>query len=222
MAALIEAAKAKDFPAEIVVVISNKADAGGLAKAKRAALRPLTIESKPFGKDRAAFEAALQSALDQHQSRSDLPRRIHAAVHGRIRAALVRPDAQHPSLAAAVVSRPRSARPGAARRGEDFRGHRAFRDSGNRCRPDRDAGRGRASATTTRRRRWRRGSSRSNTASIPMRCGWSRADRIRLEGDVCKNGRQRGFTAIVLISPAMIKIIPRRGPGVHHDCLRGS
>ena len=32
-----------------------------------AALRPLTIESKPFGKDRAAFEAALQSALDQHK-----------------------------------------------------------------------------------------------------------------------------------------------------------
>ena len=33
MAALIEAAKAIDFPAEIVVVISNRADAGGLAKA---------------------------------------------------------------------------------------------------------------------------------------------------------------------------------------------
>jgi phosphoribosylglycinamide formyltransferase 1 len=67
MVALIEAAKAKNFPAEIVVVISNRADAGGLAKASDAGVATLTIESKPFGKDRAAFEAALQSALDQHQ-----------------------------------------------------------------------------------------------------------------------------------------------------------
>jgi phosphoribosylglycinamide formyltransferase 1 len=67
MVALIEAAQAKNFPAEIVVVISNRADAGGLAKASEAGVATLTIESKPFGKDRAAFEAALQSALDQHK-----------------------------------------------------------------------------------------------------------------------------------------------------------
>jgi phosphoribosylglycinamide formyltransferase-1 len=67
MVALIEAAKARDFPAEIVVVISNKADAGGLAKAKASGIPVVTIESKPFGKDRAGFEAALQSALDQHK-----------------------------------------------------------------------------------------------------------------------------------------------------------
>ena len=67
MVALIEAAKAKNFPAEIVVVISNRADAGGLAKASEAGVATLTIESKPFGKERAAFEAALQSALDLHK-----------------------------------------------------------------------------------------------------------------------------------------------------------
>ena len=67
MAALIEAAKAQDFPAEIVVVISNRADAGGLAAASLSGVATLTIESKPFGKDRAAFEAALQSALDRHK-----------------------------------------------------------------------------------------------------------------------------------------------------------
>ena len=38
-----------------------------LRKPRRAASRRVTIESKPFGKDRAAFEAALQSALDQHK-----------------------------------------------------------------------------------------------------------------------------------------------------------
>ena len=65
MAALIDAAKAPDFPAEIVVVISNRADAGGLAKAAASGIPTTVIESKPFGKDRAAFEAMLQRALDE-------------------------------------------------------------------------------------------------------------------------------------------------------------
>jgi phosphoribosylglycinamide formyltransferase-1 len=67
MAALIEAAKAKDFPTEIVVVISNRSDAGGLEKAAASGIPTVAIESKPFGRDRAAFEAALQTALDQHK-----------------------------------------------------------------------------------------------------------------------------------------------------------
>jgi phosphoribosylglycinamide formyltransferase-1 len=67
MAALIEAATASDFPAEIAVVISNKVDAGGLAKADASGVPTVTIESKPFGRDRAAFEAVLQSALDQYK-----------------------------------------------------------------------------------------------------------------------------------------------------------
>ena len=67
MAALIEAARAEDFPAEIAIVISNRADAGGLEKAGASGIPTLTIESKPFGKDRAAFEAVLQSALDEHR-----------------------------------------------------------------------------------------------------------------------------------------------------------
>ncbi|WP_425909389.1 phosphoribosylglycinamide formyltransferase [Nitrobacter sp. TKz-YC02] len=64
MMALVEAAEAPDFPAEIAVVISNKADAAGLARAGAAGIETLVIESKPFGKDRVAFEAKLQSALD--------------------------------------------------------------------------------------------------------------------------------------------------------------
>ena len=67
MAALIEAAAAADFPAEIVLVISNRADAGGLEKAAASGIATRVIESKPFGKDRAAFEAVLQAALDQHR-----------------------------------------------------------------------------------------------------------------------------------------------------------
>jgi phosphoribosylglycinamide formyltransferase-1 len=67
MAGLIKAAKARDFPAEIVLVISNRADAGGLAIAQQNGVATVTVESKPFGKDRAAFEAKLQAALDQHK-----------------------------------------------------------------------------------------------------------------------------------------------------------
>jgi phosphoribosylglycinamide formyltransferase-1 len=67
MAALIRAAAAPDFPAEIALVISNRADADGLKKAAASGIGTAAIESKPFGNDRPAFEAVLQSTLDQHR-----------------------------------------------------------------------------------------------------------------------------------------------------------
>jgi len=68
MAALIKAAAAEeDYPAEIAVVVANRADAGGLDKARSAGVPAVAVESKPFGQDRAAFEAALQAVLDQHR-----------------------------------------------------------------------------------------------------------------------------------------------------------
>jgi len=66
MAALIEAARAPDFPAEIVTVISNRADAGGLEKAAAQGIPTTVIESKPFGKDRGGFEVVLQRTLDEN------------------------------------------------------------------------------------------------------------------------------------------------------------
>ena len=66
MVALIEAARPADFPAEIVLVISNRADAPGLEKAKASGIPTVVIESNSFGKNRAGFEAVLQSTLDQH------------------------------------------------------------------------------------------------------------------------------------------------------------
>ena len=67
MAALIEAARPKNFPAEITVVISNRADAAGLERAKSSGIATEVIESKPFGKDRGAFEAVLEQKLGQHR-----------------------------------------------------------------------------------------------------------------------------------------------------------
>lgn len=63
MAALIQAAKAPDYPAEIVLVMSNIAGAGGLETARAAGIEAVTVESKPFGKDREAFERAMQDEL---------------------------------------------------------------------------------------------------------------------------------------------------------------
>jgi phosphoribosylglycinamide formyltransferase-1 len=63
MTALIDAAKAKDYPAEIVLVISNRPDALGLARAREAGIATAAIDHRPFGGDREAFERALDTEL---------------------------------------------------------------------------------------------------------------------------------------------------------------
>jgi phosphoribosylglycinamide formyltransferase-1 len=67
MTALIEAAKAKDYPAEIAVVISNRPDAAGLARAQQAGIATALIDHTTFGKDREAFERALDAELQTRQ-----------------------------------------------------------------------------------------------------------------------------------------------------------
>jgi len=66
MAALIGAAKAPDYPAEISLVVSNRADAAGLAHAAAEGIATAVVDHKPFGKDREAFERALQGVLEAH------------------------------------------------------------------------------------------------------------------------------------------------------------
>ena len=67
MTALIEAAKDKNYPAEIALVLSNKADAAGLAAARAAGIATEVVDHTPFGKDRAAFDAAVQAMLVKHR-----------------------------------------------------------------------------------------------------------------------------------------------------------
>ena len=59
MMALIEAAGAKDYPAEIVLVLSNRPDAAGLKRAQEAGTATVVIDHLRFGEDREAFERAL-------------------------------------------------------------------------------------------------------------------------------------------------------------------
>ncbi|MCQ4160913.1 phosphoribosylglycinamide formyltransferase [Roseomonas sp. GC11] len=66
MAALLAAAADPAYPAEIVLVLSNRADAGGLARAAEAGIPTAVVESRPFGRDRAAFEAAVEQELARH------------------------------------------------------------------------------------------------------------------------------------------------------------
>ncbi|MBF9023210.1 phosphoribosylglycinamide formyltransferase [Rhodobacterales bacterium FZCC0069] len=56
-----------DHPARACVVLSNIPDAGGLAKAEAAGVPTAVVDHKPFGADRAAFEAEMAKALGQYQ-----------------------------------------------------------------------------------------------------------------------------------------------------------
>ena len=64
MMALVEAAKAQDFPAEFVLVVSNDPNAAGLAWAAERGIKTLAVDHKPFGKDRGAHERAIDAAID--------------------------------------------------------------------------------------------------------------------------------------------------------------
>ena len=66
MAALIAAARAPDFPAEIALVLSNRHDAAGLALAKRAGVATATIDPKIYA-GRDEFEASIQAMLEIHR-----------------------------------------------------------------------------------------------------------------------------------------------------------
>jgi phosphoribosylglycinamide formyltransferase-1 len=60
---LIRAAQAADYPAKIAIVISNRADAAGLQKAKAAGVPTAVFDHRPHGKDRQAHERLVDAAL---------------------------------------------------------------------------------------------------------------------------------------------------------------
>ena len=62
MMALIEAARAPDYPAEVAIVVSNRPDAPGLERARGAGIEALVIDHKGFT-TRADFDTAVDTAL---------------------------------------------------------------------------------------------------------------------------------------------------------------
>lgn len=63
MAALIEAGQAAEAPFEVVLVISNQPDAGGLDLARSKGVEAVAIDHRPYGKDREAHERVVDAAL---------------------------------------------------------------------------------------------------------------------------------------------------------------
>jgi phosphoribosylglycinamide formyltransferase 1 len=66
MAALLAAARDPAYPAEIALVLSNRAEAAGLARAAEAGVPTAVVESRAHRGDRAGFEAAMQAVLERH------------------------------------------------------------------------------------------------------------------------------------------------------------
>ena len=63
MTALIEAAKAPGFPAEIVLVVSNKADAAGLERARTEGIATAVVPHRGH-RDRESFDRAMSAEIE--------------------------------------------------------------------------------------------------------------------------------------------------------------
>ena len=65
MEALLAAARDPAYPAEIVLVLSNRPDAAGLARAAAAGVPVAVVDHRDYQGDRAAHEAAIDAVLRQ-------------------------------------------------------------------------------------------------------------------------------------------------------------
>ena len=63
MEALLKAAEAPNYPAEAVLVLSNRPDAAGLKFAEAGGVATAAIDHKTYGKDREAFEYHVDATL---------------------------------------------------------------------------------------------------------------------------------------------------------------
>ena len=66
LGALLDAAASPGYPARIALVLSNRPDAAGLALTAQYGVPAHRIDHRPFGRDRAAHEAAIHAALVEH------------------------------------------------------------------------------------------------------------------------------------------------------------
>ena len=67
MGALISAAMAPDYPAEIALVLSNRPDAKGLERAAEFGIPTAVVDHTEFSGDRQAFERQVDSVLKAHK-----------------------------------------------------------------------------------------------------------------------------------------------------------
>ncbi len=67
MAALIAAGKRPDYPADIALVLSNRPQAAALGRANAEGIPTAVVDHADYGKDREAFERAVQAVLEAHR-----------------------------------------------------------------------------------------------------------------------------------------------------------
>lgn len=63
MEAILKACDAEEYLATPILVLSNRSEAGGLAKAEARGLETIIVDHRPFGEDRQAFEHVMDDAL---------------------------------------------------------------------------------------------------------------------------------------------------------------
>jgi len=166
MAALIDASRHADAPFEVVLVLSNKPDAGGLAIAGARGVATAVVAHAAFGKDRAAHEAAVQTVLETHGvevvALAGYMRLLTPLLVGRWAGRMLN---IHPSLLPKYPGLD-TRRPGDRRRRRRGRLHRAPGRRGRRRRPGAWARPPFRSWPKTPPPRWRKGCWRANTGSI--------------------------------------------------------
>jgi phosphoribosylglycinamide formyltransferase-1 len=96
--AILDAARAAEFPARVAVVVSDRERAAALTRAAAAGVPAIFLDPKAYG-DRDAFDAALLACLDAHRVElvclAGFMRILGAAFVRRLRGRLVN---IHPSL----------------------------------------------------------------------------------------------------------------------------
>ena len=174
MVALIDAAKGIDFPAEIALVVSNEPAAQGLERARAAGIATAVVDHRPYGKDRAAFERALQSAIEPHGidliCLAGFMRLLTPWFIGQWE----RAAPQHPSGAAARLQRSRHPRARDRRRRASSTARRCISSCPKWIPARSSCRRPCRSCRTTPKPRLPRACSLWSIGSIRRRCGWSR------------------------------------------------
>ena len=140
MMALVEAARAADYPAEIALVLSNRPDAAGLAWAREQGIAAQAVDHKAYA-TREAFDAALDAALTEARIElvacAGFMRLMTAPFVTRWAGRMIN---IHPSLLP-LYPGPSHPRPRAFGRCPRCRMHGPLRGAGDGCRPDHRPGR---------------------------------------------------------------------------------
>ncbi len=104
MEAIVQRCAAEGWPARVVAVIANRADAAGLRFAAGQGIATQVVDHRAFA-TREAFDDALALTIDAHAPDLVVLAGFMRILGAGLRAPLRRPAAEHPSVAAAGLSR---------------------------------------------------------------------------------------------------------------------